>query len=1070
MKARPGIMRSIASRYEPLDGFVLRAPLLPLDRYRALTVAPGSADCGPDIDEVRRLASDSHVRRALAVGSLSLLDALARERQRASRAARSRSRLLRYLIRMATRPTPFGLFAGVAIGRWGDRTDLRIGSGRFRQRTRPDMAWLMPLVAKIEAMPDVARHLRLVANPSIVIHAGRAFLAERVSSGESSPPAPVSIRATGIVRRALAETRDPIPYAELAAVLLASTAGATPEQVETLLSQLREHTFLLTDLRPPLTVGSPARYVVDRLAGVSAADGIRTRLETTLATAAVWDASSNGDGVEGYRAMVETAGTVGRFDRSPFQVDAALQLGAHTIHRRVGEEVARLAEILIRISPLPRGALHLSAFRRLFEQRYGAHREVPVVELLDPNFGLGPPSQVATAPASTRRASKESAARRHRVLTDLALAALRNRTLAVELDEPLLKQLESGEAPLSVPSSLDLFVAIAAASPQALDAGEFQVVLGPGVGASAAGRTLGRFADLVPGARAMLERIARAEERCRPQAIWAELTYQPRSFRLANVAIRPNVRAYEIVVGTASGDGSARTIPLQELVVGVRHGAFYVRWPKAGRDVIVTSGHMLNYGRAPDVCRFLAEVSRDGCCQLSAFTWGPAAGFPFLPRVHVGRSVVSLAQWRLTASAAASLSATRPDTFAARLTRWRAQWDAPRHVYLTSGDNRLLLDLLAPAQVEELRAAILRLRGPAAVTLSEVLPDLDQAWVCDSDHRAFVTELVVPLVRRSGGGDHLAHMNEANRAVSRADAEVRAVGSEVAAPSARLRPPGSDWLFVKLYGPRELENDLIAGAMRSFAGEATASGMADAWFFLRYSDPDRHLRLRFRGEPSRLVRELLPAICTWAGALIDDGVCRRFAFDTYEREPERFGGSRALPLAEHLFGADSRAVADLLHGLQARAITGDLLMLAVSTVDTILDGMGLEPAARAAWARDQAGNRHETGAEYRRRKDDLRALLGRGVAERRAVGGDRLATVLGDLLNAVRKVTERYAALAVAGEPPLAATALCQSIVHLHLNRLLGADSATERRVLGLLGRTRDALRHAPLRTTGPTY
>ena len=221
----------------------------------------------------------------------------------------------------------------------------------------------------------------------------------------------------------------------------------------------------------------------------------------------------------------------------------------------------------------------------------------------------------------------------------------------------------------------------------------------------------------------MLERIARAEETCRPDAIWAELTYQPRSFRLANVAIRPNVRAYEIVVGTASGDGSARTIPLQELVVGVRGGAFYVRWPPAGRDVIVTSGHMLNYGRAPAVCRFLAEVSRDGGCQLAGFTWGPAAGFPFLPRVQVGRSVVSLAQWRLTASAAPSLSAAQPNAFPEALARWRTQWDAPRHVYLTSGDQRLLLDLLAPSQVEELRAAVLRLRGSAAVTLSEVLPD-----------------------------------------------------------------------------------------------------------------------------------------------------------------------------------------------------------------------------------------------------------------------------------------------------------------------------------------------------------
>jgi thiopeptide-type bacteriocin biosynthesis protein len=1054
-----------ASLYEPLDFFVVRAPLLPLDTYRALSgPAPGAAAGLPEANPARLLAFDDRVRRALAVGSLSLLDALARGGDDTSRTRKTDIKLLRYLIRMATRPTPFGLFAGVALGQWGERTDLQIGSGSFRQRTRPDMAWLMRLVMQVEAIPEVRRQLRLVANPAAFIHAGRVFLAERVASGKPSAPPAVSIRATGVVRRALAESRDPLPYAELASLLLENTPGATAEQVERLLMQLWEQTLLLTDLRPPLTVESPARYVVERLAGISAADGIRARIESTLATAAAWDASPSSNGEEGYRAMVGAAGKAGPFDRSPFQVDAGLDLRGRAIGHAVGEEVARMAELLLRMSPLPRGPAHLSAYRRLFEQRYGLHREVPVLELLDPNFGLGPPSPYGVQPPSIGRVSQTASSRRNNALTDLALAALRDRTLAVELEEPALKRLETWEPPATVPYSLDLLVSIAAASPQALDAGEFRVVLGPNVGAMAAGRTLGRFTDLLGGARDALERVARAEERHAPQKLWAELVYQPRFFRLANVSIRPNLRAYEIALGVASGEGTARRLPLDELVVGIRGGNFYVRWPGANRDVVVTAGHMLNYVRAPAVCRFLAEASRDGCCHLTGFNWGPAWHFPFLPRIQVGRSVLALAQWRLRASAAGELSASQPDVFREALARWRARWDVPRHVYLTSGDNRLLLDLSAPEQADELRRAISQLRGDGSVVLNEVLPDLDHAWVRDSDNRPFVTELVVPLVLRPGG-EIAPPIDDAGPPEHGSDEVPSCVDHlNAASPAARLHPPGSEWLFVKLYGPRDLESDLIAGPIRSFAAEAIASGMAASWFFVRYADPERHLRLRFRGRPQRLMQELLPAVCTWATTLIDEGLCRRFAFDTYEQEIERYGGCNGIAIAEDLFAADSRAVAELLHLLQSQTPTHDHVTLAVLTVDAILEGMGLDAKARAEWCRGQAIARQVTGAEYRRRKDVLRAVLFGRDDKRREPDGAAVAEILADLLNSVSNVNKRYVALASdggLGRPP---SALCQSFAHLHLNRLLGADSLTERRILGLLGRTREGLQRAPVR------
>ena len=824
--------------YEPADFFVLRAPLLPLETYRTLHRRQ------PLFIEQGR-----NVRRALAVGSMALLEAGRIAGADDSRRGKLQSKLLRYMIRMSTRPTPFGLFAGVAIGRWSERTDLALSVAPRRQRTRPDMAWLMKVVIDLESIPDVRRHLRVRTNSAALIRAGRVFLAERVSRGEGAPLA-VSIRATGPVRCALAAARTPIALEALASLLLAETPGATPEKVDALLTELWHHTLLLTDLRPPLTVASPARYVLDRLEQIPAAAVVRAQILSVLDRAEHWDGSIEpavddpqdlegpdvADPADRYRAMVADAAQITAFERSPYQVDSAVQLAAEHVSGRVGERVAAAAEILLRLSPFPDGPAHLAIYRQLFAQRYGMGREVPLLELLDPNFGLGPPPVRVAAYRAGGALGPARASRRARTLLELATDALHRRTRSVELNEEMLERLETSDPAMRAPTSLDLYVSVAARSKEALDGGDFLVVIEPNVGVAGAGRGLGRFADLLPGATDVLSRAAALEEARTPGPIAAELSYQPRSFRLGNVSIRPNVRPYEIAAGVASGRDASHTIPLDELVVGIRDERFYVRWPTAGRDVTVTAGHMLRPLRAPAVCRFLSDVGRDGCCQLAAFDWGPASTFPFLPRVQAEGVVLALAQWRFAATCVPDLALDHPDAFYMSLRRWCAEWQVPRHVYLAAGDNRLLLDLTAKEQVDELRRATQSRRS--GVLLTEVFPDFDHAWVCDTNGRAFVTELVVPLISTA------QHVR---------DRPARAATS-VASRGSRLHPPGSNWLFAKLYAGRALEDDLIAGPLRHFAGGVLASGLAAEWFFVRYGDPDRHVRVRFRGEQQRLLR------------------------------------------------------------------------------------------------------------------------------------------------------------------------------------------------------------------------
>ena len=327
----------------------------------------------------------------------------------------------------------------------------------------------------------------------------------------------------------------------------------------------------------------------------------------------------------------------------------------------------------------------------------------------------------------------------------------------------MLKRLSTWDPePESLPLSLDLSVFVIADSAAAVDEGKFQVALGPNLGANQAGRYLGRFADLLgqPGEEALAE-IAQLESEHVPDATWAELVYMPRRLRSGNVVVRSAVRGYEIPVGIGAGVPENQVIPLSELTVGIHNGRFQLRWRKNGKVVIVRAGHMLTNFQAPQICRFLSDIMEDGTAQISMFDWGPASSYPFLPRVTSGRAILSPARWRITQALRDKELSASEDGFAERLARFRKSWNMPRHVYIAIGDNRLLLDLEAFDQAEELRTELAGIRESGTIVLHEALPAPEHAWVRGSSDESddsgdsngvaeghYLSELVVPLVLR----------------------------------------------------------------------------------------------------------------------------------------------------------------------------------------------------------------------------------------------------------------------------------------------------------------------------------
>ena len=315
-----------------------------------------------------------------------------------------------------------------------------------------------------------------------------------------------------------------------------------------------------------------------------------------------------------------------------------------------------------------------------------------------------------------------------------------------------------------------------------------------------------------------------------------------------------------------------------------------------------------------------------------------------------------------------------------------------------------------------------RLADDDALILEEVYPGLDQHRL-EGAGGTFVTELVVSLVRNASAR-HAVQLPQSEFVPSRAS---------------RLKAPGSDWLYLKLYVPPSLQDDLVRGPLREFARAALQDGLADRWFFIRYADPEPHLRLRFHGTPAVLWQRLLGNVLAWSQGLVDSDLVSRFSLETYDREIERYGGEDAVDAAETLFYADSEAVAGALGELSRSSLRRE--ELAVRGLDALLASLGCSRARRRTLLLAGAA-RQEAGPVYRERRDIILSALG----DPRNAASATIAAVGNELehLHLHERLT-------------VAPDAIYRSFAHMHCNRL-GLNAEAERLAYGLLVRAYDTL------------
>jgi thiopeptide-type bacteriocin biosynthesis protein len=239
-------------------------------------------------------------------------------------------------------------------------------------------------------------------------------------------------------------------------------------------------------------------------------------------------------------------------------------------------------------------------------------------------------------------------------------------------------------------------------------------------------------------------------------------------------------------------------------------------------------------------------------------------------------------------------------------------------VYLSEADQCIALDLAEPSHRALLRTHLDR---DGKVTLRPAPEPQDLGWTGGRAH-----EIVIPLA-----------------AADQAVAPVRTPGHVVGREHGHL--PGCDnRIYLQLHGHRDRQNPLLTRHLPTLLEEL---GEPIRWWFVRYQDPEDHLRIRLTCAPGTL-GSAIERIGEWTRQLRHHGLITHAGVETYHLETARFGGTAAMDAAEQYFAADSAAALAQLASQDRQNAPDAGAMTAASMVD-IATGLLGERAEAMRW-------------------------------------------------------------------------------------------------------------------------
>ncbi|WP_427166107.1 lantibiotic dehydratase [Streptomyces sp. C1-1] len=1024
------------SVYKAVNPITLRVATLQRDTFGEVFAGLRDDSLPTDAelaDYIRTMAEFPELVEAVAVSSPVLLRTLEKvisgDETRRKRLLSTATSITRYAIRMSSRSTPFGLYAGVTAAQIGTTACSTIGD-HAKKIVRLDSGWYDSLSREWISSPNLKPTLEVVLNNLCMVRGDRLVVPHvRIRRENNATEGQMlsretSMRLTPLLQWICGRAHKPMRYSNLLSEAKARFIHVPEQKLDTFLENLLANDVLLSKISIT-ALDETSLAEMEKIIPSEASEAVALKeLRQSIQAYAGTRMGRGKDAWSRLRATVARIHDGDGADVSP-QVDVRADVSV-TLPQHVINEVENLATTIWRISPDGTAYTHMHRYRIAFFEKYGPHGVVRLKDLINPHIGLGYPEGYLN-PASTTsfgiagNHKSPSIDARAKTLGSLAYRGLSSGNREVVLTDADVNRLNS-RLGSSLPSqAVEICFQLLADTLGAVDENDFCLWVTPTGGSLTAGAMAGRFSDVI-GNSAQLGQLLSTNS---VDAIVAQVDFAPILPRAMNVVQGRRLVDYSIPVGVFHEDSEHGVIDWRDLIVAADGDALHLYWESTGQEVIPVIPHTLSLSTAaPNLVRFLAELRYANETRVwQPWEWGEMSSLPCLPRVRFGSSIIAPLTWKVSAE----LQTASPQQIGwdAAVAEWRKRLNVDARVRVMNQDQYCEINLNNVLHREIFRREVAQ--GNRLVTEVPGAVGKDYGWLQNT-----CNEFTVPLLPRKPP-------RQKSRRLDKADIERSEKSSY---------PPGSAWAYLELDCIPEIHNDLIKKRLPEILQEVWDG--IDRWFFIRYNKPRHHIRLRLRSNEPSMPAEVWSRILQICASLREDGYISDFRLCAYEPEFSRFGGVEGVDLAERLFHADSEWVINLLRlGNGGNDFENDQIELA--SYGIILDALG-----DWDWCEWVAEHFRQTGQDNQAPRGEIQQA-GRIVEPGMTL--KNLAQILPD--SALISAQKLAAAAREVGEklrPELTQLAgwtwrdeAIGSFLHLHHNRFIGISPDREKRSLARL-------------------
>lgn len=979
---------------EKLNFYLLRTPLLPQK----------------NIDQWEEDINTESFRNTIYLSSPDLYEQLINwdeKKLSKEKADKIKKSLLKYWLRTHFRTIPFGINAGVSMGEWSDSTHITLDKDLDKIYARLDMQLVHDITVKLEENMHVRKVCNFYTNNTIYSTKNKYRYIEPTIKDSGLKYEIISTEKNKYLNSIIKACQDGLKLSAIIEILV--NQDISYEDSFDYINELVDSKILVTELSPKVTDKNFQDFMYQFLKDLKIPSDKENNADAELIRSLITifeiveKANKNNNTFLAVDQISEILTSIGikNHKKNILQTDLLKGKTSNTLDQKIFKDLKKVLSTMFHI-----GAADtidsLDNFKKEFTEKYD-QQEIPILLALDPLSGINYPLHSDNESSNLTEGIQfksenttniiQGSLKWNQFLGEKLINALKNSTDSIQITQeevnPFLE--ENKNIPFSMSSLVHIYE----------DKEGRPVIFHKFSDGPSSSTYLGRFCHMDDQLEKSVKNALSEEESFFDGQIIAEVIHNPQP-RVGNITIRPNLRKYEIPIINRH-NAESEPIYLNDIMISVKNDRIVIRSKKYNKEVIpsLSSAHNYNLHKVP-IYHFLCDLQYQHITPSYNWNWGMFVNYEYLPRIMIHNVILSRASWLLDYDKIFRGKKASIQVFKEYLTERKipeicvfTEKDMELPVFI---NNTLSLEILFDHLLKEKQIRVLENLSGQFNTVTK-----------DESGNQHSNEFLIPWHNSSSKKkDKITLFPVKNTVV-------------------RNFIPGSEWLFYKIYCSTKVSDQIIKDTIYKFANGLVKKGIIQKWFFIRYSDPDMHIRIRFltTSHDHTLPSQIYQLLDKY---LTREMVIHKIVLDTYNREIERYGET-TIDQMESIFYFDSECVCQLLK--EAENTETPIWKAAVAGIDRILDDFGYHITEKRDILQQLANG-------YRNMLDDhSRQTLKDKYRDHRHQTLELLATtdVFAKILITRTKKTSRYIAEIKELQSPQMVKSLVVSYIHMFINR-----------------------------------